>query len=501
MPRTPLPAALPLPVHHARAVTRRHFLRNCQLGVGAMALGSLLARDGHAATPAAQAAMQFTNPLAPKPPMHAPRAKHVIYIHLAGSPPQNELFEWKPTLVEQDGKPAPESWLKGQRVAFARPGAVLLGTPYKFKQYGRAGQWVSELLPHFTDIIDDVAMIRGMHTDQFNHAPAQLLIYTGSPRFGAASMGSWLTYGLGSENENLPGFMVLMSGGTDPSGGKALWGSGYLPSVYQGVQCRNQGDPILFVSNPNGMDRATRRRSLDALRKLNEQELQTFGDPETLTRIAQYELAYRMQVTVPEVMDTSREPKPIHEMYGTEPGKPAFANNCLLARRLIEQGVRYVQLFDWGWDFHGVSLETDVVKTLPDKCRQIDRPVAALVKDLKQRGLLEDTLIIWSGEFGRTPFRENRGGKYGKFIGRDHHPHAFTMWMAGGGVEGGIALGHTDELGFEVTDGKTHPNDIHATILHLMGLDPYRFSFRYQGLDNRLIGPADHPVIVRDLIA
>jgi hypothetical protein len=338
-----------------------------------------------------------------------------------------------------------------------------------------------------------------MHTDQFNHAPAELFLYTGSPRNGGAAMGSWITYGLGSENQDLPGFVVLISGGTDPTGGKALWSTGYLPSVYQGVQCRTVGDPILYANNPAGMSREVRRRSLDALQRLNELELAEFGDPETLTRISQYELAYRMQIAVPEVMDISKEPKEMLELYGAEPGKASFSNNCLLARRLAEQGVRYVQLYDWGWDTHGTGAGDDIMTALPNKCKQTDRPVAALLKDLKQRGLLSDTLVVWGGEFGRTALNEERGGS--KFLGRDHHPHCFTIWMAGGGVKAGHVYGETDELGYFVTKDKVGVHDLQATILHLLGIDAKRFSFPYQGLNQRLIGPTDEAKLIQGVLA
>ncbi len=344
-----------------------------------------------------------------------------------------------------------------------------------------------------------MAIIRSMHTDQFNHAPAQLALYTGAARFGGASMGAWTTWGLGTENANLPGFVVLVSGGTDPSGGKSLWGSGFLPSVFQGVQCRSAGDPILFVSNPKGVDRQVRRRSLDALRTLNQLELDRIGDPETRTRISQYELAFRMQMSVPEVMDVTREPKHIQDSYGTTPGKASFANNCLLARRLVEQGVRYVQLFDWGWDMHGTAASNDLMTGMPKKCKEVDQPIAALLSDLKQRGLLDDTLVIWSGEFGRTSLNEERNGS--KFLGRDHHPHCFSMWMAGGGIRGGVTHGETDELGYFVARDKVGLHDLQATVLHLLGFDPQRLSYRYQGLEQRLIGPAGDGHVITPVLA
>jgi hypothetical protein len=480
-------------------ITRRQFLSRCQLGLGAMALGGLLADEARGSRSIGE------NPMAAKAPPGLARAKHVIYLHMAGSPPQHELFDYKPALVDLNMQPCPDSLLEvlqRERLAFIdlkarRP--KILGTPYKFAPRGQSGIEVSELLPRFSEVIDDVTVIRSMHTDQFNHAPAQLLLYTGAPRFGNASLGSWVTWGLGSENENLPGFVVLISGGTDPSGGKSLWGSGFLPSVYQGVQCRTQGEPILFVTNPQGMDTSVRRRSLDALRALNELEFAESGDPETATRISQYELAFRMQMTVPEVMDLSREPQTIQDAYGIEPGKESFANNCLLARRLVENGVRYVQLFHYGWDFHGVSKDTDIVQGLPGKCREIDQPIAALLKDLKQRGLLDETLIVWSGEFGRTPLNEERNGS--TFLGRDHHPHCYAIWMAGGGVKRGFCFGETDELGYFITDGKMSVRDLQATILHLLGFDPKQLRFPYQGLEQRLIGPTDEAQVRHEILA
>jgi hypothetical protein len=479
----------------ARAQTRRHFLKTCQTGIGGMALAGLLDRP-------VQAAPQLPaneNPLAPKQPHFPAKAKRIIYLEMAGAPPQQELFDYKPALVKLNMQPCPDELLKNQRFAFIKGHPKLLGCPFKFEQRGQAGTWVSDLLPNMARIVDDIAVIRSMSTDQFNHAPADLMLFTGSPRFGSASMGSWITYGLGSESQDLPGFVVLISGGSDPTGGKSTWGSGFLPSVFQGVQCRTAGEPILYVSDPKGMDRATRRRSLDALKKLNELELQEFGDPETQTRISQYELAYRMQIAVPEVMDISKEPKHVQEAYGAVPGNGSFANNCLLARRLVERGVRYVQLFDWGWDIHGTGTGDDIMNALPRKCKDVDQPIAALIQDLKAQGLLDETLVVWGGEFGRTSMNEARGGS--TFLGRDHHPHCYTIWMAGGGIKGGLNYGQTDEFGYFVTENQIGVHDLQATILHQMGLDPFKFSFPYQGLDQRLIGPETGPRILRDLIA
>jgi hypothetical protein len=490
-------------LEHVRAITRRTFFRQAGFSLGAIALSSLLERDGYAApgspAPRRPTTQRPNDPLSPKPPPFAPKAKSVIYLHMSGAPPTLDMFDYKPKLVELNMQPCPEALLKGQRFAFIKGVPKMLGTPYKFQQHGQSGAWVCEKLPHMAGIVDDVAIIRSLNTDQFNHAPAELFLYTGSPRAGNASLGSWLTYGLGSENADLPGFVVLISGGTDPTGGKALWSSGFLPSVYQGVQCRSAGEPILYLNNPAGMDRETRRRSLDALGRLNELEARQFGDPETVTRLQQYELAYRMQIAVPEVMDISKEPEAIRQMYGAKPGEATFANNCLLARRLVEQGVRYVQLYDWGWDIHGTGTGDDLITAFPKKCLEVDQPAAALVKDLKARGLLDETLVIWGGEFGRTPMNEARGGS--KFLGRDHHPHCFTIWMAGGGIKAGLVHGETDELGYQVTSDKVTIRDLQATILHLLGFDPYRLSYRYQGLNQRLIGPTDESVVQRALLA
>ncbi len=458
---------------HARAITRRHFLRRGSAGMGALAFAGLLDEGLFGAGAASRGTPHFP-----------PRAKSIIYLHMAGSPPQQDLFDFKPRLNELHGAPCPEAFLENERFAFIRGHPKILGSPYRFRRHGASGAWVSELLPHFSTIVDDVMLVQSMHTDEFNHAPAQLFLYTGSPRLGRPSMGSWLTWGLGSENRNLPGFVVLVSGGKTPSAGQSVWGSGFLPSVHHGVQCRSSGEPVLYVSDPKGMDRDLRRRSLDTLRAMNEARQAEHGDPETLSRIEQYELAFRMQMSVPEVMDIGLEPASVRAMYGAEPGAPSLANNCLLARRLVERGVRFVQLFDWGWDTHGTGPNDDIVTQLPRKCRAMDRPVSALVLDLKQRGLLDDTLVVWSGEFGRTAMNEERNGS--KYLGRDHHPHCFTIWMAGAGVRSGEVIGATDELGYHITDTPIHVHDLQATILHLMGLDHERLTHRFQGRDFRL---------------
>jgi len=482
----------------ARAKTRREFLKGTGVSLGAIALTSLLQRDGNAAPNRPVAGAPSAHPLAPRKPHFTPRAKNVIYLHMSGAPPQLDLFDYKPKLVELNMQECPAELLKNQRFAFIKGVPKLLGTPHKFVQRGKSGAWVTELLPNIGGMADDIAFVKSMWTDQFNHAPAELFLYTGSARSGNAAMGSWITWGLGSESQDLPGFVVLISGGTDPTGGKALWSTGFLPSVYQGVQCRTTGEPILYVNNPKGIDRNVRRRSLDTLKKLNELELQQVGDPETLTRIEQYELAFRMQMSVPDAMDISKESQLTREQYGAQPGAASFANNCLLARRLVERGVRYVQLYDWGWDIHGTGAGDDLMTAFPKKCRDIDQPIAALLKDLKSRGMLDETLVVWGGEFGRTSMNEARGGS--KFLGRDHHPHCFTVWMAGAGIKPGITHGATDELGYFITEGKTSIHDLQATILHLLGLDPWKLSYANQGLQQRLIGPEGDAQIRKELL-
>lgn len=472
--------------------TRRYFLSDSAAGLGAVALSTLLNRDAGANTAGVQ------DPLAARQPHFAPRAKQVIYLHMTGSPPNLDLYDYKPELVRRTGEDCPQQFLEGKRFAFTSGVPKLLGTPRQFSRHGESGVWMSDAIPHLHNVADELCVVHSMHTDQFNHAPAELLIYTGSPRSGRPSLGSWATYGLGTENENLPGFVVLISSGVQPNGGKNSFGSGFLPSVFQGVQCRSKGDPVLYVSNPEGMNRDLRRLSLDALRDLNQRQADELGHPETLTRIAQYELAFRMQTSVPEVMDISREPRHILEAYGAEPGASSLANNCLLARRLVEQGVRFVQLFDWGWDFHGTGAGENLTGGLTKKCATMDKPVAALIRDLRERGLLDETLIVWGGEFGRTPFREGRTAKSDN-LGRDHYPDCFTMWMAGGGVKGGLDYGQTDELGFGVTEQPVHVHDLQATILHLLGFDHERLTFRFQGRDYRLTDV--HGRVVHDLLA
>ena len=479
----------------AKCSTRRHFLRTCQLGLGVAALSQLLPQGANASVQEAQA---VDGPLAAKKPMHKPRAKNVIYLHMAGSPPQQETFDYKPELTKRNLQPCPDEFFKGKQFAFIKGHPKLLGPAHKFAQHGETGQWISDQFPNLAKHADRLCVVKSLYTDQFNHAPAQLLLHTGNSQFGGASFGSWATYGLGTENQDLPGYIVMVSGGTQPSAGKNLWGSGFLPSVYQGVQCRSEGSPILFVDNPEGMSRKIRRKSLDVLNRLNRKELDEYRDQETLTRINQYELAFRMQVSVPGVMDISKESKETLESYGAKPGTGSFANNCLLARRLVEKGVRFVQLFDWGWDIHGTGKNDDLMTQFPKKCQQTDKPIAALLADLKQRGMLDDTLVIWGGEFGRTPMVEARNGS--KLLGRDHHPDCFTMWMAGGGMKPG-SHGSTDELGYKAVENPIFVRDFQATVLHALGLDPFRHSFPFQGLNQRLIGPANTPRVRHELFA
>lgn len=469
---------------YLKLVTRRQFFRNCGTGLGTLGLASLLNPELFGATTGSASPAPTGDPTLPRPPHFAPRAKNVIYLHMAGAPSQLDLLDYKPKLVELDGQRVPESLIKGERFAFIKGVPRVLGTPHTFTRYGKSGQEISSALPHLPKIADDICIVRSMRTDQFNHAPAQLFVHTGSARLGRPSMGAWVSYGLGTECRDLPGFVVLVSGKNGPDGGTSLWGSGFLPTVHQGVQLRSKGDPVLFLSNPDGMDRALRRETLDAIEGLNRQTFQRTGDPEILTRIAQYEMAYRMQVSVPELMDIAKEPAAVHELYGSEPGKSSFANNCLLARRLVEKGVRFVQLYHWGWDSHGDIRENDLRYGMVDRCRETDRPAVALVQDLKQRGLLDQTLVVWGGEFGRTPMNEARN-KDG-WIGRDHHPHAFSIWMAGGGIKPGLTYGTTDELGYSVAENPVHVHDLQATILHCLGLEHTRLTYRFQGRDFRL---------------
>jgi len=471
--------------------TRRHFLKNCGVGLGSGALAQLLSPD-------AFGLKAPENPLLPRKSHFSSKAKRVIYIHLTGSPPHLDLWDYKPELVKRTDQECPDEFIKGKQFAFTSGTPKLMGTPRTFSQHGKSGMWMSDAIPHLHQHADDLCVIKSMHTDQFNHAPAELFVHTGFPQPGRPSFGAWTTYGLGSENQDLPGYVVLISSGTQPNGGKNSFSAGFIPSVYQGVQCRSKGDPVLYVSNPPGMDRSLRRASLDALRDLNQKAAEDFAHPETLTRIAQYELAYRMQASVPDVMDISNESQKTLDAYGAEVGGASLGNNCLLARRLAEKGVRFVQLFDWGWDYHGTNPKEDIRDGLTRKCATMDKPISALIQDLKERGLFDETLIIIGGEFGRTPFREGRTSK-GKVLGRPHFPDCYTMIMAGGGVKGGHVHGESDELGFSITKDPVHVHDLQATWMHLLGFDHEQLTYRFQGRDYRLTDVHGH--VVKDLIA
>ena len=464
--------------------TRRHFFRDCGVGVGKIALASLIASGSGSRLVRAAGA---PNPTQPKPPHFAPRAKRVIFLFMAGSPGQLELFDHKPKLAELEGKPLPPSVIKGQRYAFIQPDAAVLGPRFKFAKHGQCGAELSEMLPHTAKIVDDIAIIKSMHTDLFNHAPAQLFMNTGNGVPGRPSMGSWLSYGLGSEANDLPAFVVLEGGGS-LSGGAAMWSSGMLPSTHQGVPFRGEGDPILHVSNPPGFDMKAQRDALDLIRVLNQKQLDNVLDPEIETRINAYEMAFRMQSRAPELMDFSSESKATLAMYGANPGNggASFANNCLLARRLAERGVRFIQVYHAGWDHH-----SNVEGGVRGEAKKTDQASAALIMDLKQRGLLDDTLVIWGGEFGRTPMVE-ASAALGRSKGRQHDPQAFTMWLVGGGIKGGITHGATDELGFHVTENPVHVHDLQATILRCLGIDHEKLSVQFRGLDVRLTGVEEH---------
>ena len=456
--------------HDPKLITRRWFFEQCGVGLGTIALGSLFRQNGWS-SPA-----PLANPLALKQPHFPGKAKRVIFLFMAGAPSHLELFDNKPALTKWNGQPPPAELIKDYRAAFINPNAALLGPKFKFAKYGRSGAELSELLPHLAGVPDDIAIVKSMHTDAFNHAPGQILMSTGSQQFGRPSIGAWTTYGLGCETQDLPSFVVFSTGNKGPSGGASNWGPGFLPSVHQGVLFRSVGDPVLYLSNPKGVDEQIQRDSLGAIKLLNQKHLNLVGDPEIATRINAFELAHRMQLAAPEVMDISKESKETLEMYGAEPGKGSFANSCLLARRLVEKGVRFVEIFHESWDQHG-SLVADLKKN----CLKTDQASAALIKDLKQRGMLEDTLVVWGGEFGRTPMVQGGGDD-----GRDHHPNCFTMWLAGGGVKPGITLGESDEFGFNATKDKVHVHDLHATIMHLLGFDHTKLTYRFQGRDFRL---------------
>lgn len=441
---------------------RRQFLCHSGLGLGSIALSALL----------------NDRPLLAVGP--AARAKQIIYLHMIGAPSQLDLFDEKPELTKRDKQPCPAEITKNRDFAFIGKTSVLAGSPWNFQQYGEAKHSFSSLLPHMSSIADEMTFIHSMHTDEINHAPAQMFLHSGFGRGGRPSLGAWVTYGLGSENKDLPSYIVLMSG--PPGGaGTSLWTNGFLPSVFQGTPFRSSGDAVLFLSSPDGVNRTQRQKTLSALEALNREHLSVTGDPEIETRIAQYEMAFRMQTSVPELMDLKSETRDTLEMYGAVPGKASFANNCLQARRLIEQGVRIVELYDSDWDHHG-----GIENRLPEKCRDIDRPIAALLKDLRVRGLLDETLVIWGSEFGRTPLQQGENPNQGKLAGRDHHKDAFTMWLAGGGIRAGINYGKTDDFGMDIVENGVHVHDLNATILHLLGIDHTQLTYRYQGRDFRL---------------
>jgi hypothetical protein len=460
-----------------RQLARRWFLEECGVGLGAMALNQL------AGAPLARAAASAVggDPLAARQPHFSPRAKNVIFLFMAGAPSHLELFDYKPQLAKFDGTLPPPELVKGYRAAFINPSSKLMGPKFKFARHGKCGAELSELLPQLANVVDDICIVRSMVTEAFNHAPGQILMSTGSQQFGKASLGAWTLYGLGSQSQNLPGFVVFSTGAKGPSGGASNWGSGFLPTVYQGCQLRTSGDPVLYLSNPRGISDELQRESLDVINELNRTHLAESGDPEIATRINSFEMAYRMQASAPEAMNLADEPEHILKMYGAEPGKPSFASTCLLARRLVERGVRFVEIFHEAWDQHNY-----LVPDIQENCKKTDRPAAALVADLKQRGLLDDTLVIWGGEFGRTPMVQAGGDE--RAAGRDHHPNAFTMWLAGGGVKPGFTFGETDELGFNASRDRVHVRDLHATILRLLGFDHARLTYKFQGLDQKLTG-------------
>lgn len=469
------------------ASPRRHFLQECGIGLGGIALASLMSREGRTAE---RESPRGDEPTAPRPPHFRPTAKRVIHLFMAGAPSQLELFDHKPKLAELEGKPIPPSVIKGQRYAFIQPDAAVLGPRFRFARHGESGAELSEVLPHLAKVVDDVSFVRSVHTDLFNHSPAQLFVNTGSGIPGRPSMGSWLSYGLGSPADDLPAFVVLRSGGS-LSGGAAMWSSGFLPGSHQGVPFRGQGDPILHVANPKGIDERAQRETLDVVRRLNEQRVESVGDPEIATRINAYEMAFRMQSRAPELMNFAEESRETLDAYGAKPGdgKSAFANNCLLARRLVERGTRFVQVYHAGWDHH-----SNVEGGVRGQAKQTDQACAALIRDLKQRGLLDDTLVVWGGEFGRTPMVE-ASAALGRSRGRDHHPQAFTMWFAGGGIRPGLTIGQTDELGFHVIERPVHVHDVQATILHCLGLDHRHLTFPFRGLDFRLTGVEEHEAV------
>ncbi len=479
---------MPISTGEVSSVPRRHFLQQCGVGLGKVALASLLTAGGARAKdlPAGELSRGT------RPPHFQPRAKRVIHLFMAGAPSQLDLFDYKPRLVEYEGRSIPPEVIGGQRYAFIRSDAAALGPRFKFARHGQSGAEISEVLPHLAKVVDELCIIKSVHTDQFNHAPAQIFFNTGFSQPGRPSLGAWALYGLGAETADLPAFIV-MSTGAGISGGAANWSSGFLPTYFTGVRFRNQGDPILNLSNPPGVDRRLQRESLDLVKDLNEQRLQREGDPEIATRVAAYEMAYRLQASAPELTDLRSEGEATLKLYGCDPDKPSFARACLLARRMIERGVRFVNIYHEGWDGH-----SDVAGNLRGNCQQTDQATAALIQDLKQRGLLGETLVVWGGEFGRTPMVETNPA-LGRSLGRDHHPQAYTMWMAGGGIQSGVTFGATDELGFHPIENPVHVHDLQATILHCLGLDHERLTFHHAGRDFRLTDV--HGRVVRQILS
>jgi len=484
----------PNPTQDLKDITRRYFFQQAfgaaaGISVGSIALASLLQEDVHA-----QAASPFMT--------LAPKAKRIVYLQMAGGAPHVDLFDYKPHLSKYDGIDAPDSLYKGERFAFITGRPKMGGSPFSFKQYGKSGAWFSEVLPNLSKFADDMTFLKGMQTTQFNHGPAQVYMNTGSQIQGRPSFGAWLSYGIGSENKDLPAYVVLLSGNSNPDGGSACYGSGFLPTVHQGVPFQKRGDPILFVSNPDGMTSTTRRRSIDLINQLNETAHERAADPETMTRIAQYELAYRMQTSVPDLTDISKEPPRVLERYGATPGESSYANNALLCRRLLEKGVRIVHMIHRNWDAHGGSAQGDIYNKCYENGAQIDGPTAALMTDLKERGLFDDTLIIWATEFGRTPMKQGSFGGRSGYFGRDHHPKGYTIWMAGGGIKPGMTHGATDEWGYWAVEGKTSPLDVFATALHQLGIDHKEFTYRFQGRPYRLtFGVQEEGNVVREILA
>ncbi len=468
-------------------VTRRHFFEECGVGVGKIALASLLSGAFHRTAVAGS----MVDPLAVRPSHFPGKAKAVIQLFMAGAPSQLELFDHKPALAAMEGKPIPPEVIGGQRYAFIRPDAAVLGPQYQFARHGESGAELSEMLPHLATVVDDIAIVKSCKTDQFNHAPAQIFMNCGFAQPGRPSLGSWVTYGLGSESDELPAF-VVMSTGSGISGGAANWSSGFLPSVYTGTRFRNAGPPILNVASPAGADDRLEAETLGLVSNLNRRTLAHDGDPEIATRIASYEMAHRLQTSAPELMQLQDESPETLALYGCNPAKASFARACLIARRLVERGVRFITIYHEGWDAH-----TNVAGNVKNNCRATDQASAALVADLKQRGMLDETLVVWGGEFGRTPMVES-SAVLGRSMGRDHHPNAFTMWLAGGGIKGGITHGKTDDLGFHIVENKVHVHDLQATILHCLGLDHERLTYRHQGRDFRLTDV--HGQVVRDLL-